>query len=145
MPPGTGDIQLMLAQKAEVAGAVIVTTPQDIALLDAKKGIEMFSKVKIPVLGIVENMAVHICSNCGHEDSIFGTGGGETVAEQYGTELLGSLPLDRSIRERGDQGVPSVAAEPEGKIAQSYREIAVKVLEQLASEGGDSGPEVVFE
>ena len=110
-----------------------------------EKGIEMFTKVKIPVLGIVENMAVHICSNCGHEDSIFGTGGGETVAEQYGTELLGSLPLDRSIRERGDQGVPSVAAEPEGKIAQSYREIARKVLEQLASEGSDSGPEIVFE
>ncbi len=145
MPPGTGDIQLTLAQKAEVAGAVIVTTPQDIALLDARKGIEMFTKVKIPVLGIVENMAVHICSNCGHEDSIFGTGGGEVVAGEYGTQLLGSLPLDRSIRERGDQGVPSVAAEPEGKIAQSYREIARKVLEQLASEGSDSGPEIVFE
>jgi ATP-binding protein involved in chromosome partitioning len=145
MPPGTGDIQLTLAQKAEVAGAVIVTTPQDIALLDAKKGIEMFTKVKIPVLGIVENMAVHICSNCGHEDSIFGAGGGESVAEQYSTQLLGSLPLDRSIRERGDQGMPSVVAEPEGKIAQSYREIAVKVLEQLAGEGGDSGPEIVFE
>ena len=145
MPPGTGDIQLTLAQKAEVAGAVIVTTPQDIALLDAKKGIEMFNKVKIPVLGIVENMSVHICSSCGHEDSIFGAGGGEAVAEQYSTQLLGSLPLDRSIRERGDQGVPSVAAEPEGKIAQSYREIALKVLQQLASEGSDSGPEIVFE
>jgi ATP-binding protein involved in chromosome partitioning len=145
MPPGTGDIQLTLAQKAEVAGAVIVTTPQDIALLDAKKGIEMFSKVKIPVLGIVENMAVHICSKCGHEDSIFGAGGGEAVAKQYDTQLLGSLPLDRTIRERGDQGIPSVAADPEGAIAQSYRGIAQKVLEQLASRGGDSGPEIVFE
>jgi ATP-binding protein involved in chromosome partitioning len=145
MPPGTGDIQLTLGQKAEVSGAVIVTTPQDIALLDAKKGIEMFAKVKIPVLGIVENMAVHICSKCGHEDSIFGAGGGQAVAEQYSTQLLGSLPLDRTIRERGDQGVPSVAAEPEGKIAGAYAEIAVKVLEQLASKGSDSGPEIIFE
>ena len=106
MPPGTGDIQLTLAQKAAVAGAVIVTTPQDIALLDARKGIEMFAKVKIPVLGIVENMAVHICSNCGHEDAIFGAGGGDSVAAEYHTQLLGSMPLDRTIRERGDSGTP---------------------------------------
>ncbi len=145
MPPGTGDIQLTLGQKAEVNGAVIVTTPQDIALLDARKGIEMFTKVKIPVLGIVENMAVHTCSKCGHEDSIFGAGGAEAVAREYGTQLLGSLPLDRSIRERVDQGQPSVAAEPESAIAQRYREIALKILDQLAISGSDSGPEIVFE
>jgi ATP-binding protein involved in chromosome partitioning len=145
MPPGTGDIQLTLAQKATVAGAVIVTTPQDIALLDARKGIEMFTKVKIPVLGIVENMAVHICSNCGHEDSIFGAGGGEKVAEQYQTQLLGSLPLDRSIRERGDQGTPSVAADPDGDIAQRYSGVARQVMAQLAAQTDESGPEIVFE
>ena len=145
MPPGTGDIQLTLAQKASVAGAVIVTTPQDIALLDAKKGIEMFAKVKIPVLGIVENMAVHICSNCGHEDSIFGAGGGEKVAAEYQTQLLGSLPLDRRIRERGDSVTPSVVAEPDGEIAKRYREIAQKVVTQLADQDADSGPEIVFE
>ena len=145
MPPGTGDIQLTLGQKAEVNGAVIVTTPQNIALLDAKKGIEMFAKVKIPVLGIVENMALHICSNCGHEESIFGAGGGEAVAQQYGTKLLGSLPLDKTIRERGDQGTPTVAAEPEGEIAQRYRAVAREVMAQLAAQGNDSGPEIVFE
>ena len=124
---------------------MIVTTPQDIALLDAKKGIEMFAKVKIPVLGIVENMAVHICSNCGHEDSIFGAGGGEKVAAEYQTQLLGSLPLDRRIRERGDSGTPSVVAEPDGEIAKRYREIAQKVVTQLADQDADSGPEIVFE
>ena len=145
MPPGTGDIQLTLAQKAAVAGAVIVTTPQDIALLDARKGIEMFAKVKIPVLGIVENMAVHICSNCGHEDAIFGAGGGDSVAAEYHTQLLGSMPLDRTIRERGDSGTPSVVAEPDGDIAQRYRVVAAKVIEQLAAMDDSSGPEIVFE
>ena len=145
MPPGTGDIQLTLAQKAAVAGAVIVTTPQDIALLDAQKGIEMFTKVKIPVLGIVENMAVHLCSNCGHEDHIFGSGGGEKVAADYSTQLLGSMPLDRSIRERGDSGLPSVAAEPESDIAQRYGSVARQVIEQLAALDDSSGPEIVFD
>jgi ATP-binding protein involved in chromosome partitioning len=145
MPPGTGDIQLTLAQKAAVAGAVIVTTPQDIALLDARKGIEMFAKVKIPVLGIVENMAVHICSNCGHEDAIFGAGGGDSVAAEYHTQLLGSMPLDRTIRERGDSGTPSVVSEPDGDIAQRYRVVAAKVIEQLAAMDDSSGPEIVFE
>ena len=142
MPPGTGDIQLTLAQKAAVAGAVIVTTPQNIALLDAQKGIEMFAKVKIPVLGIVENMAVHLCSNCGHEDPIFGSGGGENVAADYSTQLLGS---DRSIRERGDSGMPSVAAEPDSDIAQRYGNVAQQVIEQLAALDNNSGPEIVFE
>ncbi|UVW34745.1 iron-sulfur cluster carrier protein ApbC [SAR92 clade bacterium H455] len=145
MPPGTGDIQLTLAQKAAVAGAVIVTTPQDIALLDAQKGIEMFTKVKIPVLGIIENMAVHLCSNCGHEDHIFGSGGGEKVAADYSTQLLGSMPLDRSIRERGDSGLPSVAAEPESDIAQRYGSVARQVIEQLAALDDSSGPEIVFD
>ena len=145
MPPGTGDIQLTLAQKAAVAGAVIVTTPQNIALLDAQKGIEMFAKVKIPVLGIVENMAVHLCSNCGHEDPIFGSGGGENVAADYSTQLLGSMPLDRSIRERGDSGMPSVAAEPDSDIAQRYGNVAQQVIEQLAALDNNSGPEIVFE
>jgi len=145
MPPGTGDIQLTLAQKAAVAGAVIVTTPQDIALLDAQKGIEMFAKVKIPVLGIVENMAVHLCSNCGHEDHIFGSGGGEKVAADYSTQLLGSMPLDRSIRERGDSGMPSVVAEPDSDIAQRYGAVARQVIEQLAALDDSSGPEIVFD
>src|SRR5690606_25656146 len=111
MPPGTGDIQITLAQKVPVTGAVIVTTPQDIALLDAKKGIEMFRKVNVPVLGVVENMATHICSNCGHEEHIFGAGGGERIAQEYQAELLGSLPLDLSIRQQADAGEPSVIAD----------------------------------
>ena len=114
MPPGSGDIQLTLAQKAQVSGAVIVTTPQDIALLDAKKGIEMFLKVKIPVLGIVENMAMHICSKCGHNEAIFGDGGGANGAEQYKTQLLGSLPLDGATRENGGRGLAAVGAAAAG-------------------------------
>jgi ATP-binding protein involved in chromosome partitioning len=110
MPPGTGDIQLTLAQKVPVAGSVIVTTPQDLALLDAKKGVEMFRKVNIPVLGVVENMAVHICSNCGHAEHLFGEGGGEKLATQYGVELLASLPLSMLIREQADGGKPTVVA-----------------------------------
>lgn len=127
MPPGTGDIQITLAQKVPVTGSVIVTTPQDIALLDAKKGIEMFRKVNVPVLGVVENMAIHICSNCGHEEHIFGEGGGERIARDYQTELLGSLPLNLSIRENADNGNPSVVADPESAISQKYREIARKL------------------
>jgi ATP-binding protein involved in chromosome partitioning len=124
MPPGTGDIQLTLAQKVPVSGAVIVTTPQDIALLDCRKGIEMFRKVDIPVLGVVENMAVHVCSNCGHAEHLFGAGGGERVARGYGVPLLGSLPLDIRIREQTDGGMPTVVAEPDGALAASYRAIA---------------------
>ncbi|MGU3309748.1 iron-sulfur cluster carrier protein ApbC [Pseudomonas sp. M5A4_2d] len=124
MPPGTGDIQLTLAQKVPVAGSVIVTTPQDLALLDAKKGVEMFRKVNIPVLGVVENMAVHICSNCGHAEHLFGEGGGEKLATQYGVELLASLPLAMEIREQADGGKPTVAAEPDGPIAMIYQELA---------------------
>ena len=143
MPPGTGDIQLTLAQKARVSGAVIVTTPQDIALLDARKGIEMFSKVQIPVLGVVENMSLHVCTQCGHAEPIFDTGGGARVAAEYGTVLLGSLPLDRRIRE-GDGGRPVVAADPNGDLAGRYREIGRGVLTALA--GLDTAtPEIVIE
>ncbi len=127
MPPGTGDIQLTLSQHVPVTGAVIVTTPQDIALLDAQKGIEMFRKVNVPVLGVVENMATHICSSCGHEEHIFGQGGGARIAADYQSELLGALPLDLSIREHADGGTPTVVAEPEGKIASEYRRIARKL------------------
>ncbi|MEN0035878.1 MAG: iron-sulfur cluster carrier protein ApbC [Cellvibrio sp.] len=127
MPPGTGDIQITLAQKVPVTGSVIVTTPQDIALLDAKKGIEMFRKVNVPVLGVVENMAIHICTNCGHEEHIFGAGGGERIARDYQTELLGSLPLNLSIREDADNGKPSVAANSDSAVSQKYREIARKL------------------
>ncbi len=140
MPPGTGDIQITLAQKVPVTGAVIVTTPQDIALLDAKKGIEMFRKVNVPVLGVVENMAIHICSNCGHAEHIFGEGGGERIATTYQTELLGSLPLDISICTQADAGKPSVAANPESAISQNYRAIARKLMasvDQLTGMGGD--------
>lgn len=145
MPPGTGDIQLTLAQKARMAGAVIVTTPQDIALLDARKAIEMFGKVKIPVLGIVENMAMHRCSQCGHEEPIFGEGGGQRVAAQYQTEVLGSLPLDRLIREQVDGGRPSVVAEPEGSVAQRYVEIAARIAVLLAEIGSSGGPQITIE
>jgi len=145
MPPGTGDIQLTLSQKVPVTGAVIVTTPQDIALLDAKKGIEMFRKVNIPVLGVVENMATHVCSNCGHEEHIFGAGGGERIAADYHTQLLGSLPLDLSIREGADGGNPSVAADAESPISQTYREIARKMAAQLWAGGGQPAvPEIVI-
>jgi len=143
MPPGTGDIQLTLSQKVPVTGAVIVTTPQDIALQDGKKGIEMFRKVKVPVLGIVENMAVHICSNCGHEEHLFGAGGGERIARDYDTELLGALPLDLSIRETTDGGVPLVVSDPEGAISQSYRAIARKLGAGLWRQAGQtSGPSI---
>ncbi len=133
MPPGTGDIQLTLAQRVPVTGAVIVTTPQDIALIDAKKGLRMFEKVGIPILGLVENMSQHICSNCGHSTPLFGEGGGAKICEQYGVELLGSLPLDLAIRERADEGKPIVVSQPEGSIAHIYREIARKIALQIAN------------
>jgi ATP-binding protein involved in chromosome partitioning len=132
LPPGTGDIQLTLAQQIPVSGAVIVTTPQDIALLDAQRGLRMFEQVSVPVLGIVENMSVHVCSKCGHEEHIFGAGGGEKMAEKYGVELLGSLPLDIKIREQADGGHPTVVAEPDGACARRYREIARKMAGRLA-------------
>jgi len=124
LPPGTGDIQLTLAQRVPLSAAIIVTTPQDIALIDAKKALKMFEKVEVPVLGIVENMAVHVCSNCGHAEHIFGQGGGEKMAEQYGVPLLGSLPLDIGIREQADSGMPTVVSQPDSDIARRYREIA---------------------
>jgi len=124
MPPGTGDIQLTLAQRVPLSGAVIVTTPQDIALLDARKGIEMFSKVNIPTLGIIENMSTHICSHCGHEEAIFGSGGGESIAVEYGTRVLAQLPLSLSIRKLSDSGNPIVAAEPDSEVALALRAAA---------------------
>jgi ATP-binding protein involved in chromosome partitioning len=132
LPPGTGDIQLTLAQKIPVTGAVIVTTPQDIALLGARKGLKMFEKVGIPILGIVENMSTHICSKCGHEEHIFGTGGGELMAKDYGVDLLGSLPLDIHIRMQADGGKPTVIAEPDSKVAKTYKEIARKAASKIA-------------
>src|SRR4051812_1607256 len=132
LPPGTGDIQLTLAQKVPVTGAVIVTTPQDIALIDARKGLKMFEKVGIPILGIVENMAIHICSNCGHAEHIFGSGGGEKMCRDYDVEFLGSLPLDIRIREQADSGKPTVVADPDGPIAAIYRDIARKVAARIA-------------
>jgi ATP-binding protein involved in chromosome partitioning len=131
LPPGTGDIQLTMAQKIPVTAAVIVTTPQDLALADAKKAIAMFEKVKIPVMGIVENMSTHICSQCGHQEPIFGDGGGQGLAEEYNIDLLGQLPLTMSIRQDLDQGNPTVAREPDGQIAASYREIARKMAANL--------------
>jgi ATP-binding protein involved in chromosome partitioning len=137
MPPGTGDIQLTLAQQVPVTGAVIVTTPQDIALIDAKKGLKMFEKVSVPILGIVENMAVHVCSKCGHAEHIFGEGGARRMAEQYGVEVLGSLPLDIRIREQTDAGRPTVIAEPEGEIARAYKAIARRVAVKIAEKAKD--------
>jgi len=137
LPPGTGDTQLTLSQKIPVSGAVIVTTPQDIALLDARKALKMFERVEVPVLGIIENMSTHICSNCGHEEHIFGAGGGQRMAEQYGVDLLGALPLDIRIREEADGGTPSVVTAPEGTIALAYREIARRVAGKLALQAKD--------
>jgi ATP-binding protein involved in chromosome partitioning len=132
MPPGTGDIQLTLAQQVPVTGAVIVTTPQDIALLDARRGLQMFRKVNIPILGIVENMSTHVCSQCGHEEHVFGAGGGERMATDYDVDLLGSLPLDIRIRQEADSGRPTVVADPDGRLAQVYRAIARKVAVRIA-------------
>jgi ATP-binding protein involved in chromosome partitioning len=148
MPPGTGDIQLTLAQRVPVAGAVIVTTPQDIALADARKGLKMFEKVAVPVLGIIENMSVHVCSSCGHVEHIFGAGGGERMAQQYGVRLLGELPLDARIREEADGGRPTVVAEPASARAQTYLSTARRTAAALARRGRDrSGafPQIVVE
>ncbi len=131
LPPGTGDIQLTLAQKIPVAGAVIVTTPQDIATLDARKALKMFEKVEVPVLGIIENMAVHTCSSCGHVEHLFGEGGGQRMAAQYGVPLLGSLPLEIGIREQGDAGTPIVAAAPDSVAAKAYVAAAQRMVEEL--------------
>jgi ATP-binding protein involved in chromosome partitioning len=132
LPPGTGDIQLTLAQKVPVTGVVIVTTPQDIALIDARKGLKMFEKVGIPILGVVENMSTHLCPKCGHESHIFGTGGAERMCKDYGTELLGQLPLDQSIREQADSGKPTVVSDPDGKAAEIYRRIARRCAVRIA-------------
>jgi ATP-binding protein involved in chromosome partitioning len=137
LPPGTGDTQLTLAQKVPVSGALIVTTPQDIALSDARKAYKMFEKVEVPVLGVVENMSIHICSNCGHEEHIFGEGGGQRMAEEYKVKFLGALPLDLRIREETDTGKPTVVAEPEGRIAQIYRDIARRVTARLSQQAKD--------
>ncbi|QSX39372.1 iron-sulfur cluster carrier protein ApbC [Shewanella cyperi] len=139
MPPGTGDIQLTLSQKVAVSGAVVVTTPQDIALLDAKKGVNLFQKVNIPVLGIVENMSYHLCPACGHKEHPFGAHGGDKIAQRYGVPMLGALPLNIRIREGMDVGQPSVVAEPSGELAAIYREIARKVGAQLALSHSQSG------
>ena len=140
MPPGTGDIQLTMAQKVPLTGAVIVTTPQDIALLDAKKGITMFQKVNVPVLGLIENMAVHVCSQCGHQEHIFGHEGGKRLAQQLGMDYLGALPLALSIRTQADAGRPSVVAEPEGEIAQLYRQMARTLAAKVAQQGTNLAP-----
>ncbi len=131
LPPGTGDIQLTMAQKIPVAGAVVVTTPQDIATLDARKALKMFEKLGIAVLGLVENMAVHVCTNCGHAEHIFGEGGAGRMSEQYGVPVLGSLPLETGIREQGDAGTPIMAARPDSAVAQAYRELARAMLARL--------------
>ncbi len=148
LPPGTGDIQLTLSQKVPVTGAVIVTTPQDIALLDARKGLKMFEKVGIPIVGIVENMSTHICSNCGHEEHIFGAGGGEQMCSDYNVELLGALPLDIRIREQADSGMPTVVADPEGQIAAVYRKIARRTavrLSEMALDHSSKFPNIVIQ
>lgn len=148
LPPGTGDIQLTLAQRVPVTGAVIVTTPQDIALIDARKGLKMFEKVGVPILGVVENMSIHICSRCGHEERIFGAGGGERMCKDYGVELLGSLPLDMRIREATDLGRPTVVAEPESRAAEIYRQIARRVavkIGDLAVDHSSKFPNIVIQ
>jgi ATP-binding protein involved in chromosome partitioning len=137
LPPGTGDTQLTLAQKIPVSGAVIVTTPQDIALLDARKGLKMFEKVQVPVLGVVENMSIHVCSQCGHQEHVFGSGGGARMAKQYQVDFLGELPLAMAIREDADHGQPTVVKDPDGEIAQMYRDIARRVAAKLSLQAKD--------
>jgi len=137
MPPGTGDIQLTLSQRVPLTGAVIVTTPQDIALLDAKKGLKMFEKVGVPIIGVVENMAVYCCPNCGHTEHIFGAEGGKRMAAEYGVDYLGALPLNLSIREQTDAGRPTVVAEPDGEIAGLYRSVARQVAVKVAAKAKD--------
>ena len=148
LPPGTGDIQLTLAQQVPVSGAVIVTTPQDIALLDARKGLKMFEKVEVPVLGVIENMSIHICSECGHEEYIFGRGGGERMSEENNANFLGALPLDKRIREETDSGKPTVVAEPDSRISQIYREIARRTAAKLSLKTKDYAarfPQIVIQ
>ena len=137
LPPGTGDIQLTLSQRVPMTGAVIVTTPQDIALLDARKGIKMFQKVGVPILGIVENMAVHVCSNCGHVEHIFGADGGKRLAAEYGMDYLGALPLDIHIRLQADSGQPTVVADPDGEVAGIYKAVARRVAVAIAAKNKD--------
>ena len=137
MPPGTGDIQLTLSQRVPLTGAVIVTTPQDIALLDAKKGIKMFEKVGVPILGLVENMAVHVCTNCGHVEHIFGADGGKKMAAEYGMDYLGALPLNMQIRVQADSGKPTVVADPEGEVALIYKAMARQVAVKIAAKAKD--------
>ena len=137
LPPGTGDIQLTLAQKVPVTGAVIVTTPQDIALIDARKGLKMFEKVGIPILGVVENMSFHTCPKCGHESHIFGSGGAKRMAQEYKTELLGQLPLDETIQRQADSGKPTVVSDPDGEIAALYRRIARRCAVKIAESQRD--------
>jgi ATP-binding protein involved in chromosome partitioning len=148
LPPGTGDIQLTLAQRVPVTGAIIVTTPQDIALIDARKGLKMFEKVGIPILGIVENMSIHICSKCGHEERIFGAGGAERMSKDYDVEMLGALPLDINIREQADSGKPTVVSDPDGRVAEIYREIARRVAVKIAEKQQDHSavfPKIVIQ
>jgi ATP-binding protein involved in chromosome partitioning len=148
MPPGTGDIQLTLSQQVPVSGAVIVTTPQDIAAIDARKGLAMFRKVSIPVLGVIENMSTHVCTNCGHEEAIFGEGGGDAISRDFGVDVLGKLPLDASIREQADSGHPTVASDPESAAAQAYRNTARQMAATLALQGRDYSskfPKIVVE
>lgn len=142
MPPGTGDIQLTLSQKVPVSASVVVTTPQDIALLDAKKGVEMFRKVNIPVLGVIENMSIHICSNCAHVEHIFGEGGADKIAEEFNTRLLGSLPLSKYIREQSDSGVPVVADDPECDVAMMYRQTARNLAAALSLQKSGVVPDI---
>jgi ATP-binding protein involved in chromosome partitioning len=137
MPPGTGDIQLTLSQRVPLTGAVIVTTPQDIALADARKGLKMFEKVGVPILGIVENMAVHVCTNCGHVEHIFGADGGKKMAAEYGVDYLGALPLNLSIREQADAGRPTVVSDPDGEIAGLYKSVARQVAVKVAQKAKD--------
>ena len=137
MPPGTGDIQLTLSQRVPLTGAVIVTTPQDIALLDAKKGLKMFEKVGVPILGIVENIAVYCCPQCGHVEHVFGSEGGRRMAADYGVDYLGDLPLNRSIRENADAGHPSVVSDPDGEIAAIYKTVARQVAVKIAQKAKD--------
>ncbi len=148
LPPGTGDVQLTLAQKVPLTGAVIVTTPQDIALLDARKGLRMFEKVGVPILGIIENMSTHICSNCGHEESIFGSGGGEKMCKDYDVEFLGALPLDIKIREQADSGNPTVVAHRESKVSATYRGMARRVAYKVSTLAQDHSavfPKIVIQ
>jgi ATP-binding protein involved in chromosome partitioning len=148
MPPGTGDIQLTLSQQVPVAGAVIVTTPQDIAAIDARKGLAMFRKVAVPVLGVIENMSTHVCSACGHEDPVFGSGGGERIARDFEVPLLGRLPLDAAIREQADSGHPTVVAAPDSPSAVAFRSAARRMAAELAVQGRDYSarfPNIVVE